>query len=89
VFARPGPHPDRDPGPGDRHADHHLREIAPEILVNSPGASAAVSIAVDLSEGQPDPYAKPEPITPQATTTTTTLRDGEDQNLITSTPASG
>jgi hypothetical protein len=63
---------------------------AGEVLVNSPGASAAVSIAVDLSEGQPDdePYTKPDPITPQATTTTTTPLgdgDGESESPTTST----
>lgn len=30
--ARPGPHPHRDPVAGDRHPDHHLRQIIARVL---------------------------------------------------------
>jgi hypothetical protein len=29
---RPGPHPDRDAVPGDRHPDHHLRQVVAGVL---------------------------------------------------------
>lgn len=39
---RPGPHPHRDPVPGDRHPDHHLRQVVPGVLRFAVGAEPGV-----------------------------------------------